>query len=205
MSLIRYPHCYTYPFPSSSQVSSTFSYSIDKQDCRPLRSRLRFGALFRMSGIYGIIESLTTHLPTRNHLARTPDYHSRRSCDRCGNRKISFFVYIGIDPLCVPEHLITLATWRDVLEDQIRKRQRSPANDMPQSIDLRATAVQRSVDPRPVWQTLSALDEDQIRRRSRIFSHAYPEFLAPVPFRARHRLSFLPWKFDRPYRRPIQS
>ena len=64
-------------------------------------------------------------------------------------------------PLRAPEHPSALATWTDALEGQIRKRQRSRADDLRQSIDLNPTAVQSSVDASPICQTLSALDQDQ--------------------------------------------
>lgn len=59
-------------------------------------------------------------------------------------------------PLCAPEQPSALATWRDALEGQIRKKRRSPVNGLWQSIDL-----QSSVDASPVCQTLSNLDQDQ--------------------------------------------
>jgi len=58
-------------------------------------------------------------------------------------------------PLCAPEHPSALATWRDALEGQIRKKQRKLADG------LRDDTVQSSVDASPVCQTLSALGQDQ--------------------------------------------
>jgi hypothetical protein len=74
---------------------------IDKQDCRLLRPRLHLGVLFRVSGIYGIVQSLSrqpaTHFPTRIRLAYIPDHRSRRSRAPRGNRRIALpvsFVYM---------------------------------------------------------------------------------------------------------------
>ena len=64
-------------------------------------------------------------------------------------------------PLCAPEQPSALATWRDALEGHIRKKRRSLANGLRQSIDLNATAVQSSVDASPVCQTLSTPGQDQ--------------------------------------------
>ncbi|KAF8489435.1 hypothetical protein F5888DRAFT_1892902 [Russula emetica] len=74
-------------------------------------------------------------------------------------------------PLCAPEYPSALATWRNALEGQIRKKQRSPAHGLWQSIDQNVTAVQSSVDASPVCQTLSALDQDQ----------KIKDFVAPIP------------------------
>ena len=63
--------------------------------------------------------------------------------------------------LRAPEHPCVLTTWRDALENQIRKRQRLSAGGLRQSVDLNAAAGQSSEDPSPVCQTLSALDQDQ--------------------------------------------
>jgi hypothetical protein len=63
-------------------------------------------------------------------------------------------------PLHAPEHPPALATWRDTLEAQIRRQQRSPTDGLRQSIDRSATAVQL-VDASPLCRTLSALDKDQ--------------------------------------------
>lgn len=64
-------------------------------------------------------------------------------------------------PLRAPGHPSALATWRDALEGQIRKKQRSLAGGLRQSIDLNVTPVRSSVDASPVCQTLSALDQNQ--------------------------------------------
>jgi hypothetical protein len=64
-------------------------------------------------------------------------------------------------PLRAPEHPSVLATWRDALEGQIRRKQISLANGLRQSIDLNTTAVQSPVNASPVCQSLSALDQDQ--------------------------------------------
>ena len=83
--------------------------------------------------------------------------------------EIGGFLYVFLSsiwnpaPLCAPEHPSALSSWRDALESQIRRKQRSPApaDGLRQSIDLNATTVQSSVDASPVHQTLSALDPDQ--------------------------------------------
>jgi hypothetical protein len=90
-------------------------------------------------------------------------------------------------PLCAPEHPSALATWRDALEGQIRRRQRSRADGLRQSIGLNATAVQSSVDASPVYQTFSALDQDQktkdfAARIPGVFgSGAVPCTTSPIP------------------------
>jgi hypothetical protein len=63
-------------------------------------------------------------------------------------------------PLCASEHPPALATWRNALEGQIRKQQRSPTDGLQRSINLSATAVQLE-DANPLCQALSTLDQDQ--------------------------------------------
>ena len=147
-----------------------------------------------------------TYLPTRIRLAYIPDYHSRRSRVRHGNRRISFSSIRNLAPLYVAEHPFTLATWRDVLEGQICKRQSSPANGMQQSINAStcycSTAISRPWPGLPDPFSSRPRSEDQgfgcthtrsfwLRCHS-MHDIAYPFF---------HGSSI----FNRPYRRPIQS
>jgi hypothetical protein len=89
-------------------------------------------------------------------------------------------------PLRVPEHPFALATWRDALEGQIRRRRRSPANGLWWSINLNSTAVQPSIDTSPICQTPSAPDQDQkikdfVARKPGVFgSGAVPCATSPV-------------------------
>ena len=81
-------------------------------------------------------------------------------------------------PLRAAEQPSALATWRDALESQMRKKQRSPEDGLRKSIDLNASSGQSLLDTSPLCQTQKI--KDFVAHMPGVDSGAIPCTTSPI-------------------------